>query len=297
MVVRIMNVEKKKKLLKITKSISFLAPSGLGVLVFFIIPFLVIVYYSIIDNPIQTNFVGVKNYVQLAHNQAFLQALGNTFRFSVIAVPLAVILPLLLAMLLDCRIPGKSIFRTIYISPLVVPVASVVLVWQVMFDKNGALNSIIKGMGADPVNWMDSVYNQFIVLSIFLWKNLGYNMILFMAGLGDIPMELIEVAKLENASSWQIFWKIKIRYLSSTVFFVMIISLINSFKIFREVYLLTGGYPYGNIYYLQHFMNNQFEKLDYSKISTAAVIMSIFMVIIIGLLFIVEDKFGKEVEE
>ncbi len=297
MVVRIMNVEKKKKLLKITKSISFLAPSGLGVLVFFIIPFLVIVYYSIIDNPIQTNFVGVKNYVQLAHNQAFLQALGNTFRFSVIAVPLAVILPLLLAMLLDCRIPGKSIFRTIYISPLVVPVASVVLVWQVMFDKNGALNSIIKGMGADPVNWMDSVYNQFIVLSLFLWKNLGYNMILFMAGLGDIPMELIEVAKLENASSWQIFWKIKIRYLSSTVFFVMIISLINSFKIFREVYLLTGGYPYGNIYYLQHFMNNQFEKLDYSKISTAAVIMSIFMVIIIGLLFIVEDKFGKEVEE
>lgn len=297
MVVRIMNVEKKKKLLKITKSISFLAPSGLGVLAFFIIPFLVIVYYSIIDNPIQTNFVGVKNYVQLAHNQAFLQALGNTFRFSVIAVPLAVILPLLLAMLLDCRIPGKSIFRTIYISPLVVPVASVVLVWQVMFDKNGALNSIIKGMGADSVNWMDSVYNQFIVLSLFLWKNLGYNMILFMAGLGDIPMELIEVAKLENASSWQIFWKIKIRYLSSTVFFVMIISLINSFKIFREVYLLTGGYPYGNIYYLQHFMNNQFEKLDYSKISTAAVIMSIFMVIIIGLLFIVEDKFGKEVEE
>lgn len=297
MVVRIMNVEKKKKLLKITKSISFLAPSGLGVLAFFIIPFLVIVYYSIIDNPIQTNFVGVKNYVQLAHNQAFLQALGNTFRFSVIAVPLTVILPLLLAMLLDCRIPGKSIFRTIYISPLVVPVASVVLVWQVMFDKNGALNSIIKGMGADPVNWMDSVYNQFIVLSLFLWKNLGYNMILFMAGLGDIPMELIEVAKLENASSWQIFWKIKIRYLSSTVFFVMIISLINSFKIFREVYLLTGGYPYGNIYYLQHFMNNQFEKLDYSKISTAAVIMSIFMVIIIGLLFIVEDKFGKEVEE
>ena len=297
MVVRIMNVEKKKKLLKITKSISFLAPSGLGVLAFFIIPFLVIVYYSIIDNPIQTNFVGVKNYVQLAHNQAFLQALGNNFRFSVIAVPLAVILPLLLAMLLDCRIPGKSIFRTIYISPLVVPVASVVLVWQVMFDKNGALNSIIKGMGADPVNWMDSVYNQFIVLSLFLWKNLGYNMILFMAGLGDIPMELIEVAKLENASSWQIFWKIKIRYLSSTVFFVMIISLINSFKIFREVYLLTGGYPYGNIYYLQHFMNNQFEKLDYSKISTAAVIMSIFMVIMIGLLFIVEDKFGKEVEE
>ena len=270
MVVRIMNVEKKKKLLKITKSISFLAPSGLGVLAFFIIPFLVIVYYSIIDNPIQTNFVGVKNYVQLAHNQAFLQALGNTFRFSVIAVPLAVILPLLLAMLLDCRIPGKSIFRTIYISPLVVPVASVVLVWQVMFDKNGALNSIIKGMGADPVNWMDSVYNQFIVLSLFLWKNLGYNMILFMAALASIPKDVLEVARLESATPFQTFFYIKIRYLSSTLLFVTIMSLISSFKVFREAYLVAGNYPQESIYLLQHLFNNWFLSLDIGKLSAAA---------------------------
>ena len=297
MVVRIMNVEKKKKLLKITKSISFLAPSGLGVLAFFIIPFLVIVYYSIIDNPIQTNFVGVKNYVQLAHNQAFLQALGNTFRFSVIAVPLAVILPLLLAMLLDCRIPGKSIFRTIYISPLVVPVASVVLVWQVMFDKNGALNSIIKGMGADPVNWMDSVYNQFIVLSLFLWKNLGYNMILFMAALGNIPRDIIEVAELESANSWQIFWHIKIRYLSPTILFVTIMSIISSFKVFREVYLLTGDHPVTSLYMLQHYMNNMFKSLDYQKLSAAAILMSLVMIVLIGALFLIENHFGKDVEE
>ena len=87
------------------------------------------------------------------------------------------------------------------------------------------------------------------------------------------------------------------RYLSPTIFFVSILSLINSFKIFREVYLLTGGYPYGNIYFLQHFMNNQFESLDYQKLSTAAVIMCIFMILIIGILFVVENKFGKEVEE
>lgn len=279
------------------KSMSFLAPSGLGVLTFFVVPFFVIIYYSLLDNPIQKNFVGFDNFIKVFQNSAFQSAITNTFVFSLIAVPLAVILSLLLAMLLDCKIPYRSQFRTIFLSPLVVPVASIVLVWQVIFHNHGALNSFLGGFGVDPVDWLDSQYNQLIVLSLFLWKNLGYNMILFMAGLSNVPKDLIEVAKLENASNWQIFWRIKMRYLSPTIFFVTIISLINSFKIFREVYLLTGGYPYGNIYYLQHFMNNQFEKLDYPKISTAAVIMCIFMTIIIGILFLVENKFGKEVEE
>ena len=118
-----------------------------------------------------------------------------------------------------------------------------------------------------------------------------------MAAFANIPEDLIEVSRLEGAGAWTIFFKIKLRYLSPTIFFVAVLSLINSFKIFREVYLLTGGYPYGNIYYLQHFMNNQFEALNYQKLSTAAVIMSIVMVIIIGILFIAENKFGKEVEE
>mgnify|MGYP004636961959 FL=1 len=279
------------------KSLAFLAPSGLGVLTFFVVPFIVIIYYSLLDNPIQKNFVGLDNFKSLITNSAFQSAAFNTLIFSLIAVPSAVILSLLLALLLDCRIPFKSQLRTIFLSPLMVPVASVILVWQVMFDTNGALNQIIGKIGITPVDWLDSDYNQLIVLTLFLWKNLGYNMILFMAGLGNVPNDLIEVAKLEGAGSWKVFWKIKMRYLSPTIFFVAILSLINSFKIFREVYLLTGGYPYGNIYYMQHFMNNQFEKLDYQKLSTAAVIMSIVMVIIIGILFLVEDKFGKEVEE
>lgn len=292
-----MDVRRKKRINKKIKSVSFLAPSGLGVLTFFLVPFFVIAYYSLIDNPVKKNFVGVDNFVNVMQNSAFQSAITNTFVFSLISVPLAVILSLMLAMLLDCRIPFRSQFRTIFLSPLVVPVASIVLVWQVIFHTHGALNSIVTEMGGNPVDWLDSKYNQLIVLSLFLWKNLGYNMILFMAGLGNIPRDLIEVAQLENAGRFQIFWRIKMRYLSPTIFFVTIISLINSFKIFREVYLLTGGYPYGNIYYLQHFMNNQFEKLDYPKISTAAIIMCVFMIIIIGLLFVVENKFGKEVEE
>lgn len=279
------------------KGAAFMAPSAVGVLTFFVIPFIVIIFYSMVDNPVKKNFVGLDNFVSLINNSAFLEAAVNTLVFSLAAVPAAVILSLLLAMLLDMGIPGKSRFRTVFLCPLMVPVASVVIVWQVMFHSNGALNEIISVFGADPVDWMNSKYNVLIILSLFLWKNLGYNMVLFMAAFANIPADLLEVARLEGAGAWKIFVKIKLRYLSPAIFFVAILSLINSFKIFREVYLLTGGYPYGNIYYLQHFMNNQFEALNYQKLSTAAVIMSIVMIIIIGILFIVENRFGKEVEE
>jgi multiple sugar transport system permease protein len=135
-----------------------------------------------------------------------------------------------------------------------------------------------------------------VVMTLFLWKNLGYNMILFMSALANIPKELLEVADVEGASESYKFFQIKLRYLSPTILFVAILSLINSFKVFREVYLLTGDYPYSGLYMLQHFMNNTFRSLDYQKLSSAAVIMAIVMVIIIAVLFKVEDSFGKDVE-
>ena len=131
---------------------------------------------------------------------------------------------------------------------------------------------------------------------LFLWKNLGYFMILFMAGLANIPKELLEVADVEGATERYKFFAIKLRYLSPTVLFVTILSLINSFKVFREVYLLTGDYPLGRLYMLQHFMNNTFRSFDYQKLSAAAVIMAIVMVVLIALLFKIEDWFGKDVE-
>ena len=121
-------------------------------------------------------------------------------------------------------------------------------------------------------------------------------MILFMAGLANIPKELLEVASVEGASPLYKFFNIKLRYLSPTVLFVTILSLINSFKVFREVYLLTGDYPYESLYMLQHFMNNTFRSLDYQKLSAAAVVMAVVMVVLIALLFKVEDWFGKDVE-
>ena len=278
------------------QSLCFLSPSLLGVGVFFIIPFFVVVYYSMIDGVGSRNFVYLDNYIKLFQNSAFQTAAKNTLQFSVIAVPLAVVLPILMALMLEARIPLKSQFRTFFLSPMMVPVASVVLIWQVLFNYNGTVNEFLMVFGADKIDWLQSDYCQIVVMLLFLWKTLGYNMILFMAGLANIPKELLEVADVSGAGEVYKFFAIKLRYLSPTVLFVTILSLINSFKVFREVYLLTGDYPFEKLYMLQHFMNNTFRSLDYQKLSAAAVIMAIVMVVLIALLFKVEDWFGKDVE-
>lgn len=294
-----MDREKEKRKLKrqeFMRSLCFLSPSLIGVGVFFIVPFGVVVYYSMIDGVGSRNFVFLENFIKLFNNSAFIMAAKNTLQFSAIAVPLAVILSIVLALMLECRIPMKSQFRTFFLSPMMVPVASVVLIWQVLFNYNGTINEFLALFDIAKIDWLQSDHCQAVVIILFLWKNLGYNMILFMAGLANIPKELLEVADVEGASEWYKFFAIKLRYLSPTVLFVTILSLINSFKVFREVYLLTGDYPYEKLYMLQHFMNNTFKSLDYQKLSAAAVVMALVMVVLIALLFYAEDKFGKDVE-
>lgn len=286
----------KERTIDLLKSLCFLSPSLLGVGVFFIVPFGVVVYYSLIDGVGSKNFVFLKNFIKLFDNSAFRLAAKNTLTFSAMAVPLAVVLSMVLALMLESRIPLKSQFRTFFLSPMMVPVASVVLIWQVLFNYNGTVNEFIMLFGADKVDWLQSQFAPVVVLLLFLWKNLGYNMILFMAALNNIPKELLEVADVEGASEMYKFFAIKLRYLSPTVLFVTILSLINSFKVFREVYLLAGAYPYEALYTLQHFMNNTFDSLDYQKLSAAAVLMALVMVVIIALLFKAEDWFGKDVE-
>jgi len=279
------------------KSWAFMLPSMLGVLVFFVIPFMVVIYYALINNLVKKEFVGFENILKVLKNPAFKQAATNTLTFSFTAVPLAVILAMVLALLLDKELPLKSQFRTAFLTPMMVPVASIVLIFQVLFHYNGVINVMLQAFGNSKIDWLKSEKALVVVTILFLWKTLGYNMILFMAALNNLPKDLIEVARLESATGLQIFFKIKMRYLSPTIVFVTLLSLINSFKIFREVYLLTGDYPCESLYMLQHYMNNMFNNLDYQKLSSAAIIMSIFMIIIISIMFAVENHFGKDVEE
>ena len=277
-------------------SMYFSGPSFLGMLVFFIVPFGVVVYYSLITGAMDSSFAGLKNYINVLNNEAFKIAVHNTAVFSALAVPLAVVLSLSLALMLEARIPFKSQFRTFFLSPMMVPIASIILVWQVLFHDNGVVNEVLKVFGKDKIYWFSSNASLLVIVILFLWKNLGYNMILFMAALNNVPKAMLEAAEVEGASEWTQFVHIKLRYLSPTILFVTILSIINSFKVFREIYLLTGNYPYDSLYMLQHFMNNMFRQLDYQKLSAAAVLLAIVIVILIAILFAVENFFGKDVE-
>ena len=279
------------------KSNLFMIPSIIGVFTFFIIPFCVVIYYSVIDNVVNKKFVFLDNYINVLKNGAFREAAFNTARFTLIAVPLAVVLSMLLASLLMNNLPFKSQFRTLFLTPLMVPIASIVLIFQVLFHYNGVVNDFISIFGVDKIDWFKSKYAPVVIVILFLWKNLGYNMILFMAAYAAIPKEIMEVARLDSSSGIQLFFRVKLKYISPTILFVTILSIISSFKVFREVYLLTGDYPYQSLYMLQHFMNNTFTSLDYQKLSAAAIIMFDVMVIIIGILFVIENRYGKDVEE
>lgn len=294
------NAKKRKKSAlerkKAVPSALFLAPSFIGVMIFFVAPFIVVIYYSMIDTPILKNFVLFDNFIALFQNKAFQQAAWNTLKFTLISVPLAVVLSLLMASLLEKAMPFKSQFRSFFLTPMMVPVASIVLVFQVLFNQNGVINEFLGVFGTNKIDWFKSDFAMIIVVILFLWKNLGYNMILFMAALATVPRDVLEAAKMDGASNRQLFFRLKLKYISPTIFFVTIFSIINSFKVFREVYLLTGDYPYESLYMLQHFMNNAFNSLNYQRLSAAAILMSIVMVVIIGILFIAENRFGKDVE-
>ena len=294
---RIFQRRTKREKREIRNTFGFMVPSLFGVLLFFVLPFIVVIIYAFVSDSTNMEFVGFDNFAALFNNFAFKMALRNTGIFSLIAVPLVVLIPLLLAMLLEADIPLKSTFRTIFLSPMIVPAASVILIWQVLFDYHGVANEITAMFGADPIEWFKSDYGVIVVVLLYLWKNIGYNMIMFMSALSTIPRDVVEVSMLDGCGAVRRFFTIKLRYLASSISFVTIMSLINSFKVFREVYLLTGDYPYDSVYTLQHFMNNTFGRFDYQKLSSAAIILSLIMIAIISLLLWIDSRAGRGIEE
>ena len=279
------------------KGWGWLMPSLLGVLLFFLLPFGIVIFYSLIDSVVTKKFVGLKNFTELLGNEAFLLAVKNTLLFTLTAIPLSMLLALLLALLLERAVPAKSILRTFFLTPMMVPAASVVVVWQALFHDKGFVNSVLETLHLESVPWLSSGYGMTVLVLIFVWKTMGYNMVLMMAGLSGIPVDYLEMAKQEGASAWWQFLHIKLRYLFPTLFFILLYDIICSFKVFREVYLLTGDYPCEELYLLQHFMNNTFESANYQKLSAAAILLALVMLITVGILFFIEQKKGKELEE
>lgn len=272
-----------------------LAPSLAGFLVFFLLPFVTTVFYSFLSSPINPRFVALQNYISLLSNKIFLRAAFNTIVFTALCVPSIMLISLGIAFLLNKKLYGRNVLKTMFILPLVVPVASVVMAWSILFGINGSLNGLMAFLSMNPVDWMNSGWSRWVILALFLWKNTGYNIVIFLAGLRNIPIEYYEAARINGATAWDTFRKVTLVYLTPTSFFVLIISIINSFRIFKETYLLAGPYPNNNIYILQHYMNNMFKSLDYQKLTSAACLMAILIYLLVFFLFKLERRISKTI--
>ena len=253
-------------------ALCFLAPSLGGILMMAVIPTLDVVRRSLFS-AMGNKFVGLENFASVLTNESFFLAVKNTGRFLLLCIPLLLTLSLLTASLLMRQRWCQSLLKTTYLLPMVIPVTSVVLIIQAVFSKNGLLSALCTLFGKTPVDWLNSEYAFFVLVLCYLWKNFGYNVVLWMAGLSAIPNELYEAARIDGANEWQCFLHITLPQLKPTVFMTTVLALINSFKVFREAYLVAGRYPHNSIYMLQHILSNWFTNLDMQKISAAAVLL------------------------
>lgn len=253
-------------------ALAFLAPSLIGVCGMFLLPTADVIRRSFFS-AMGDVFVGFENYRTIFANESFQLAVHNTVRFILICIPLLLALSLGVALLLYRIKRLQNLFRTTYLLPLVVPVTSVVMIIQTVFQKNGLLSALCVVFGKTPVDWLNSDSAFFVMVACYLWKYLGYNVILWLAGLSAIPESYYEAARVDGANEAQSFFAITLPLLKSTMFMTLVLGLINSFKVFREAYLVAGRYPNRSIYMLQHVLSNWFSDLDMQKISAAAVLL------------------------
>lgn len=261
----------------------FLLPSLAGVAVFVLVPFGDVVRRSFVT-AMSGKYVGLQNYRAVLENEAFSMAAANTVRFMVVCVPLLAVLSLAVALILYA-LPGVSgVFRSTFLLPMAIPVASVVLLWQTLFHKCGLVNSWLQPMRIVPIDWMNGPTAFWILAGTFLWKNIGYDIVLWLAGLGSIPTAMQEAARVDGAGAYAVFRYITLPHLRPSLYTVTVLSLLGAFKVFREAYLVAGDYPDDSIYLLQHLFNNWFRDLSMDRLAAAAVIAALGVLILVLLL-------------
>lgn len=265
----------------------FLLPSLIGIAVFYVIPYIMCIYSSFVS---KGSFAGLDNYINLFQNKAFLYALRNTVIFTAVAIPLLMIISFLIAKFLASFKKISAFFRSAYLMPIVIPAASLIYVWQLLFDDYGFVNNILSSLGIDTVQFFSSGFSMVMIIIIYIWKNCGFCVILFTAGLANLPKSVHESAYLEGASGFKTTIKITLPLITPTTFFVFLMAVINSFRMFRESFSLFGTYPNENIYFLQNFINNNYNNFNYPQLSSSAIVMSLIFIGLMLIFFLYERK-------
>jgi len=231
----------------------FIAPSFILLLLFFVLPVLAAFLMSFTDFDIyalgsigNARFVGIMNYTQLVSDSLFWKSMANTLYFLVVGGPVTIFVALLAAVLLNSKVVRlKALFRLGFFAPVVATVVAVAVVWRYVYHPRfGLFNFVIGFLGISSRDWLsDPIWAMPAIILFAVWKNFGYTMMIFLAGLQAIPETLYEAAKIDGANHWQQFWKITVPMLAPTTLFVTVITLIGYFQVFAEPYIMTGGGP------------------------------------------------------
>jgi multiple sugar transport system permease protein len=267
----------------------FLAPALLLIGIFFLLPVFASLFLSVTDFDIYAigdasliRFVGATNYANLLHNPTFWTAVENTFYFALVGGPLTVAVSLGAALLVNARaLRFRGLFRTIYFTPFVTTLVAIAVVWRYLYHpRYGLLNYFLGHLGIGPIDWLGNPHWAMPAIIIMaVWKNFGYNMLIFIAGLQSIPEELYEAARIDGAGAWRRFRHITIPQLAPTFLFVGVITMIGYFQLFAEPYVMTGGGPLQATTSLVLFMYE--EGFRWWRMGNAAAIAFILFVIIL----------------
>lgn len=266
----------------------FILPNFLGLLCFTLIPILMSLFFSFTNYDVisQMSFIGVKNYVDLFSDRRFISALLNTLYFCVLTVPAGVVLSLLLEVLLNRKIRGISIFRTMVFIPVITSMVAVSLVWSMLYEDNaGLLNTLLQSIGLPRVHWLTDTGTAMISIAIMsIWKGLGYNMTIFLAGLQGVPAELYEAARIDGANGVHCFFKITLPSISPTIYFVSLMSMISGLQTFDQISIMTNGGPIDSTRTVAMYLYDygfKFYKMGYACAAAYVLFLLVFVLSLI----------------
>lgn len=261
----------------------FILPAILGTFIFIIIPVICSFSFSFTEWDLLNDikFVGINNYKSILTDPVFWEMLKNTFVYAISVSVFGVIIPLILACILNNKIRGSEFYKTAYFVPFITPMIVIALVWQWIFDPNiGGVNALLNL----HINWLyDKAFAMPVLILVSVWKLIGYNMIIFLSGLATINQEVLEASKIDGATQLQTFRHVTIPLLSSTIFFVIVITSIGSFQVFDLIYMMTQGGPENSTMVLVYSIYKY--AFEYFEIGKASAIAYVLFAIIFVLVF------------
>lgn len=273
---------RRMRIKKFFEALPFITPSMLGFLVFIVLPVVSVFILSFYDWDFLSSpsFIGISNYTEIVKDPRFWISLQNTLIYTAIFVPLSIFLALILAVALNTRFLSSNIFKTIYFLPAVFSLVAVSIIWRFIFDSNfGILNYILSLLHLPRVHWLTDPKTALLsIILVGLWKNLGYNMVIYLAGLQRIPPHLYEAARIDGAGKLRQFTSITVPLLRPSTFFILVTSVINSFQVFDQVYVMTGGGPgSATRVYVFHLYQVAFQFFQMGKASALAFVLFILI--------------------